>query len=1343
VTGITASACCAIVRVKQIPLFNVKEHIKLHHFIFETVKIIPNHFVEMAVRHTVAGTNGKGREKSGRHRALIFFVLIVVLPWSLAAQVMPTPQDSALFRETVLRADQYYDEGKYDNAFYDYQNAAKIIAGDRHVNERIQKLRNLIDDQKTKNILFEAAITSAEQWFKAGDYKRAKTEYENALKIDPTAQYPKDRLAQISKIWSDPEVDAAYAAAILHADDLYAAKKYSDAKAEYMTASDLKPHEQYPLDRIMQINEILAKQKELQEHYDRLVGKADSLFNIKVYEDARKTYMEALGVKPEEHYPKNRISEIDGILASLQRRQSNYDSVISVADNFYIDKQYDKAKSEYRKAAAMKPDERYPQSMIDKIDPIMADAKAKEEAYTGALKEGDAAFSKQDYTDALIHYQQAAGIKPAEQYPRDKIAEINRLNTQAQAQQNDYDKAISTGDYLLEQKEYNGALVEYQKAAKIKPDENYPGEKISLVNAILADLQAKHNAYKAAIVTADSLFSRKEYDNARKNYEAALTYKPGEKYPSNRLITIDSIQADITEQQKVFNEAIGLADDYYAKKNYTKALEFYKKALIINRGDPYPAQRIITINQIFADQQARQQDYEKAIATADSLYLAAAYPEARNAYQQALSIIPGQQYPKKKVDEIDKILGDLAVRQKAYNQAVASGDSCMTLKDYPNATRFYQEAIKAMPSEEYPHIKINNINELLAVLKEQEETYRNAIANGDKLFQVKDYENARNEYITASGIKPEVVYARDRITEINKILSQMKAEQNSYDATLKDADRLFGQKEYDQASARYADASAIKPEEQYPKDRIAEINRLLADMKSQHEAYDRAITAADNYFNSGVYDKSLSSYREAAAIKPEEPYPLQKINEINKLLADAAASEEAYNNAIVKGDAAFKSKDYLSALTEYQNARNIKPDETYPVQKTNEINTLLAVMKKDKDYSAAIQAADDALNRKQYQDALDGYNKALEIKPGEKYPQDRITEINKIIAGLAAKDKAYQQAIVQGDSQFDAKDYEKAVTSYQNALNIKPAEEYPAKRMEEARNLLAAAKVQKAYDEAVTAADKAFNLKDYDNARTDYQNALNIKPGETYPQQKINEINTILAEDAKQRDEAYNKAITMGDQYFTQENYRNAKVQYQNAIGIKPDEEYPRTKLKQTEELLLAREMAMKAEYEKAIAKADNLYNQKILDEALTAYQAALDIKPDEAYPANQIRNIKRYIEEHAIVNITGTTVVIKSNTEVKYDFTPVDIRSRKNNYIVIKARCVSDTSPRLFLSYGAGARKNGGVVLKAIQQGDTGDYIIRVSAQDPWYRYDNDWLKLYSEGGDTEIGSIQISSGE
>jgi hypothetical protein len=52
-------------------------------------------------------------------------------------------------------------------------------------------------------------------------------------------------------------------------------------------------------------------------------------------------------------------------------------------------------------------------------------------------------------------------------------------------------------------------------------------------------------------------------------------------------------------------------------------------------------------------------------------------------------------------------------------------------------------------------------------------------------------------------------------------------------------------------------------------------------------------------------------------------------------------------------------------------------------------------------------------------------------------------------------------------------------------------------------------------------------------------------------------------------------------------------------------------------------------------------------------------------------------------------------------------------------------------------------VVLKSIRKGDITDYIIRVSAQDPWYRNDNSWLNLYAEGGDIEITSIQISQGD
>ncbi|HOW32209.1 MAG TPA: hypothetical protein PLP88_11650, partial [Bacteroidales bacterium] len=72
-----------------------------------------------------------------------------------------------------------------------------------------------------------------------------------------------------------------------------------------------------------------------------------------------------------------------------------------------------------------------------------------------------------------------------------------------------------------------------------------------------------------------------------------------------------------------------------------------------------------------------------------------------------------------------------------------------------------------------------------------------------------------------------------------------------------------------------------------------------------------------------------------------------------------------------------------------------------------------------------------------------------------------------------------------------------------------------------------------------------------------------------------------------------------------------------------------------------------------------------------------------------------------------------------------------------------SGNVPKVFLNYGRDAQKNGGIVLRTIAPGEGADYLIRLAGQDRWYREDNNWISIYTEGSDVEVSRIQISSGE
>src|SRR5690606_37573805 len=139
------------------------------------------------------------------------------------------------------------------------------------------------------------------------------------------------------------------------------------------------------------------------------------------------------------------------------------------------------------------------------------------------------------------------------------------------------------------------------------------------------------------------------------------------------------------------------------------------------------------------------------------------------------------------------------------------------------------------------------------------------------------------------------------------------------------------------------EASGIKPDEKYPKDKIAEIDTILADLakkeaeeKAKTEQYNAAIAAADNAMNAKKYEDAKAKYNEAIGIKPDEKYPKDKIAEIDSILADLAKKEaeekaktEQYNAAIAAADNALNAKKYEDAKDKNNTAINTKHEKKY------------------------------------------------------------------------------------------------------------------------------------------------------------------------------------------------------------------------------------------------------------------------------------------------------------------------------------------------------------------------------------------------------------------------------
>jgi hypothetical protein len=142
-------------------------------------------------------------------------------------------------------------------------------------------------------------------------------------------------------------------------------------------------------------------------------------------------------------------------------------------------------------------------------------------------------------------------------------------------------------------------------------------------------------------------------------------------------------------------------------------------------------------------------------------------------------------------------------------------------------------------------------------------------------------------------------------------LSKNKALQDKYDAAAKKADALLADKKYNEAIVAYKEAQAIKVNEPYPANKIIEVNKIidgLARAKEKDQQYAAQIAKADKLFASKDYKMSKSAYQDALLLKASEKYPKDKIAELDVLLK----TKNTVTTAVVKDN----KSDFVNALAQ-------------------------------------------------------------------------------------------------------------------------------------------------------------------------------------------------------------------------------------------------------------------------------------------------------------------------------------------------------------------------------------------------------------------------------------------
>jgi len=287
-------------------------------------------------------------------------------------------------------------------------------------------------------------------------------------------------------------------------------------------------------------------------------------------------------------------------------------------------------------------------------------------------------------------------------------------------------------------------------------------------------------------------------------------------------------------------------------------------------------------------------------------------------------------------------------------------------------------------------------------------------------------------------------------------------------------DRMAGTK-FEEAMTKYNAALGLFPSDKPAQDKYDEAERKFREQqanKNNEARYAQLIKDGDAQFKNQSWEAAQSKFTEALSIKSNAPYPAAQLEEIQRKL-DGLEQEKKYKALIAQADGEFNEENYATCISTYKEALKLKSDEVYPKKQIDIAQAAIDAIANDKNkqeeierrYKALIASADDLFAEKQYQEAINKYESASDVKPEENYPIAQIDKAKKVLeaANTVVRNTTptedpqlneYKRLIAEGDKLFeestltDEQKMTAAKIKYVAALNIKFGERYPIKQIE-------------------------------------------------------------------------------------------------------------------------------------------------------------------------------------------------------------------------------------------------------------------------------------------------------
>jgi tetratricopeptide (TPR) repeat protein len=473
-----------------------------------------------------------------------------------------------------------------------------------------------------------------------------------------------------------------------------------------------------------------------------------------------------------------------------------------------------------------------------------------------------------------------------------------------------------------------------------------------------------------------------------------------------------------------------------------------------------------------AEEKQRRTAYEKEIRDGKKKLEAGKRKEAGEHFRAALKLYPEDREAEKLLARVDV---EFAERLENYALAMSAGKSALEKKNYPGAINSFKEALKYKPNNKPAADQLAAATGLQKAeearvakaaedqKKQREANYRQWMAKGNADMKAGKYADAEKAYDKALQIMPGdeagIKGKRAALAALKAPpVDPTKKADEDYRRFMKQGDDSMKAKKYLDAVVAYDEALKIKPGDAAAikgKKAAAEARKseTTIDPKAlaKKQAYDKSMAAGRAAVKSGKYVEAITAFESALSQVPSDKVATAELADARKKAQDAANARRtaAYNDSMKQADTAMKAKKIAEALTAYKKALEFRPGDAAASKGKKDAEAQLAVKPKldpkakqrEEDYQLAMSAGKSALDKKNYQGAVNSFKEALRIKPGDKAAATALESSEKLLAAQPKKpEEAYAGWMKKGDEAMKAKKYLDAVTAYDEALKIKPGD---------------------------------------------------------------------------------------------------------------------------------------------------------------------------------------------------------------------------------------------------------------------------------------------------------------